>query len=176
MSLLCGADQKSYFNQIVFTSFPISSFWFCHPCKNTFLCPDSLGSQNLFYFSLLPLILTCACWLSLIFPLFSIFYVISLIHVHVLNKSSAHLNKHYNSFFMGKNLNSGKAREVAIGKQEADVGTLRDRLYTVTPIQMQKAKLYVIYVCRKRKTVIFVGVWIIIICGGKGHRFNPRVL
>lgn len=42
---------------------------------------------------------------------------------------------------MGKNLNSGKAREVAIGKQEADVGTLRDRLYTVTPIQMQKAKL-----------------------------------
>lgn len=44
---------------------------------------------------------------------------------------------------MGKNLNSGKAREVAIGKQEADVGTLRDRLYTVTPIQMQKAKLYV---------------------------------
>lgn len=103
MSLLCGADQKSYFNQIVFTSFPISSSWFCHPCKNTFLCPDSLGSQNLFYFSFLPLILTCACWLSLIFPLFSIFYVISLIHVHVLNKFSAHLNKHYNSFFMGKN-------------------------------------------------------------------------
>lgn len=141
MSLRCGADQKSYFNQIVFTSFPISSSWFCHPCKNTFLCPDSLGSQNLFYFSLLPLILTCACWRSLIFPLFSIFYVISLIHVHVLNKSSANLNRHYNSFFMGKNLNSGKAREVAIGKQEADVCTLRDRLYTVTPIQMQKAKL-----------------------------------
>lgn len=90
--------------------------------------------------------------------MFSIFYVISLIHVHVLNKSSANLNRHYNSFFMGKNLNSGKAREVAIGKQEADVGTLRDRLYTVTPIQMQKAKLYVIHVCRKRKTVIFVGV------------------
>lgn len=176
MSLLCGANQKSYFNQIVFTSFPISSSWFCHPCKNTFLCPDSLGSQNLFYFSLLPLILTCACWLSLIFPLFSIFYVISLIHEHVLNKSSANLNRHYNSFFMGKNLNSGKAREVAIGKQEADVGTLRDRLYTVTPIQMQKAKLYVIHVCRKRKTVIFVGVWIIIICGGKSNRFNPRVL
>lgn len=141
MSLLCGADQKSYFNQIVFTSFPISSSWFCHPCKNTFQCPDSLGSQNLFYFSLLPLILTCACWRSLIFPLFSIFYVISLIHVHVLNKSSANFNRHYNSFFMGKNLNSGKAREVAIGKQEADVCTLRDRLYTVTPIQMQKAKL-----------------------------------
>lgn len=165
MSLLCGADQKSYFNQIVFTSFPISSSWFCHPCKNTFQCPDSLGSQNLFYFSLLPLILTCACWRSLIVPLFSIFYVISLIHVHVLNKSSANFNRHYNSFFMGKNLNSGKAREVAIGKQEADVGTLRDRLYTVTPIQMQKAKLYVIHVCRKRKTVIFVGVWIIIMWG-----------
>lgn len=176
MSLLCGADQKSYFNQIVFTSFPISSSWFCHPCKNTFQCPDSLGSQNLFYFSLLPLILTCACWRSLIFPLFSIFYVISLIHEHVLNKSSANFNRHYKFILYGKKLYSGKAREVAIGKQEAGVCTLRDRLYTVTPIQMQKAKLYVIHVCRKRKTVIFVGVWIIIICGGKGHRFNPRVL
>lgn len=171
MSLLCGADQKSYFNQIVFTSFPISSSWFCHPCKNTFQCPDSLGSQNPFYFSLLPLILTCACWRSLIFPLFSIFYVISLIHVHVLNKSSANFNRHYNSFFMGKNFIPEKPERLRLeNRKQMSV------LYTVTPIQMQKAKLYVIYVCRKRKTVIFVGVWIIIICGGKGHRFNPRVL
>lgn len=55
---------------------------------------------------------------------------------------------------MGKNLNSGKAREVAIGKQEADVCTLRDRLYTVTPIQMQKAKLkqrIIRYICMQKK-------------------------
>lgn len=174
MSLLCGANQKSYFNQIVFTSFPISSSWFCHPCKNTFQCPDSLGSQNLFYFSLLPLILTCACtsigvvWLFLCLVYF---YVISLIHVHVLNKFSANLNRHYNSFFMGKNFIPEKPERLRLeNRKQMSV------LYTVTPIQMQKAKLYVIYVCRKRKTVIFVGVWIIIICGGKGHRFNPRVL
>lgn len=42
---------------------------------------------------------------------------------------------------MGKNLNSGKAREVAIGKQEADVGTLREcrrQNYTLKYICMQK--------------------------------------
>lgn len=46
---------------------------------------------------------------------------------------------------MGKNLNSGKAREVAIGKQEADVGTLRDRLYTVTPQRIIR------YICMQKK-------------------------
>lgn len=180
MSLLCGADQKSYFNQIVFTSFPISSSWFCHPCKNTFQCPDSLGSQNLFYFSLLPLILTCACWRSLIFPLFSIFYVISLIHAHVLNKSSAHLNKHYNSFFMGKNFIPEKPERLRLeNRKHMSVLCVID--YTLLhPYKCRRqnwsSRLYVIYVCRKRKTVIFVGVWIIIICGGKSNRFTPRVL
>lgn len=49
-----------------------------------------------------------------------IFYVTSLIP----NKFCANFNRHYNSFFIAK-ISSGKAREVAIRKPEADVETLR---------------------------------------------------
>lgn len=78
---------------------------FFHPCKIHFLARLIAFSKSFLLF-ITPVnsnMRVYQYWRSLIFPLFSIFYVISLIHVHVLNKSSANFNRHYNSFFMGKN-------------------------------------------------------------------------